>query len=312
MHPLTVAVQTDRHDRTFSTIIRKNALPPPAEYVHTGNIFSVSDIEGNFRQFRQLLQANGIIDDKYNWTFGNGHLVLLGDFFDRGKQVTECLWLIYMLEEKAKNAGGHVHFILGNHELMNFSGDLRYVQQKYTRNASALDYPYYRMYDQTSILGQWLRSKNIIEKIGDIVFVHGGISEEITRSGRSLADWNDLARSKFGLSAQEIKEDSLANFLLYSKHSPCWHRDYYDDHNKVPDSTLGKTLSFFDASRVITGHTVIGNIITVHYNGKVINIDTRHKYGFSEGLLIDHSGYYRTDTRGRKVSLNIPDITSSN
>ncbi len=45
-----------------------------------------------------------------------------GDMFDRGDQVTECLWLVYALEETAKAAGGYVHFILGNHELMNLQG----------------------------------------------------------------------------------------------------------------------------------------------------------------------------------------------
>ncbi len=45
--------------------------------------------------------------------------------------MTECLWLIYSLEEKAKAAGGYVHFILGNHEIMNMQGDFRYVQDKY-------------------------------------------------------------------------------------------------------------------------------------------------------------------------------------
>ena len=47
--------------------------------------------------------------------------------------VTEVLWLIYSLEEKAKAAGGYVHYILGNHEIMNMSNDLRYVQNRYMR-----------------------------------------------------------------------------------------------------------------------------------------------------------------------------------
>ena len=66
-------------------------------------MFVVSDIEGEFKAFRQLLQGNNIIDENFNWTFGNGHLVLTGDFVDRGTLVTEVLWLIYSLEEKAKN-----------------------------------------------------------------------------------------------------------------------------------------------------------------------------------------------------------------
>ena len=87
------------------------------------------DVEGNFSALRKLLQANKIITEDFNWQFGKGHLVLIGDFFDRGEQVTELLWFIYSLEEKAKDAGGYVHFILGNHEIMNLSADLRYVNK---------------------------------------------------------------------------------------------------------------------------------------------------------------------------------------
>jgi hypothetical protein len=84
-------------------------------------LIAISDIEGNFMAFTETAAANGVIDTNFNWTFGEGHLVLTGDFFDRGTQVTEVLWLIYSLEEKAKDAGGYVHYILGNHEIMNLS-----------------------------------------------------------------------------------------------------------------------------------------------------------------------------------------------
>ncbi len=49
--------------------------------------------------------------------------------FDRGEQVTECLWRIYSLEKKAKSAGGYVHFIL-EITVMNLQGDHLYVQAK--------------------------------------------------------------------------------------------------------------------------------------------------------------------------------------
>jgi hypothetical protein len=48
----------------------------------------LSDIEGNFGAFRKLLQANHVIDDNFNWTFEKNHLVLIGDFVDRGTMVT--------------------------------------------------------------------------------------------------------------------------------------------------------------------------------------------------------------------------------
>ena len=113
----------------------------------------LSDIEGNFGAFRKLLQANHVIDDNFNWTFEKNHLVLIGDFVDRGTMVTEVLWLIYSLEEKAKAAGGYVHYILGNHEIMNMSNDLRYVQDRYIRNAALMSRSYMQLFGPDAEIG---------------------------------------------------------------------------------------------------------------------------------------------------------------
>ena len=42
--------------------------------------------------------------------------MIIGDIFDRGKDVPQIFWLFYKLEEEAAKAGGHVSFMLGNHE----------------------------------------------------------------------------------------------------------------------------------------------------------------------------------------------------
>ena len=127
----TLTVLTDEPGKTFEVKLKKELKTEKTEFSDVSKRFVVSDIEGNFRALRQLLQGNSIIDEKFNWTFGDGHLVLTGDFVDRGEQQTEVLWLIYSLEEQAKAAGGYVHYILGNHEIMNLSGDLRYLNSKY-------------------------------------------------------------------------------------------------------------------------------------------------------------------------------------
>ena len=124
---ISLTVATDEPGKTFSFKLKKKLQGEKSEYKKVSKQFVVSDIEGNFRQFRKLLQANGVIDSSFNWTFGEGHLVLAGDFFDRGNQVTEVLWLVYSLEEKAKEAGGYVHFVLGNHDF--YRGSIRQVRK---------------------------------------------------------------------------------------------------------------------------------------------------------------------------------------
>src|ERR1051326_9149830 len=55
----------------FSTPLKPSLTPEPAIFPATGRILAVSDIEGNFEAFRDLLLAHGVIDTAYNWTFGN-------------------------------------------------------------------------------------------------------------------------------------------------------------------------------------------------------------------------------------------------
>src|SRR5690606_14672285 len=141
----------------------------------------LSDIEGNFNGLSSFLINNHIIDANYNWTFGDGHLVLTGDFVDRGNHVTQVLWLIYKLEMQAEKQGGKVHLILGNHEIMNFQGNWRYNKRKYIKLAQTIskekdwDKATRFMYSHHTELGNWLRSKNVIEKIGRYIFVHAGL-----------------------------------------------------------------------------------------------------------------------------------------
>lgn len=85
--------------------------------------------------------------------------MLVGDFFDRGLNITECLWLIYKLEKEAEKQGGKVHFILGNHEMMNLKSELRYVRDKYHENADTLKLDYKKWYANNTELGRWLRTK---------------------------------------------------------------------------------------------------------------------------------------------------------
>ena len=141
-------------------------------------IAALSDIHGQYDLLIELLQNNKIIDKNLNWSFGKGHFVIVGDIFDRGNKVNEILWFIYELEMQAKNAGGRVHYLLGNHEYMVLYNDLRYIHEKYNIVSKLLNLEYDQLYGDNTIIGRWLRSKSTIVKINDILFTHGGISED--------------------------------------------------------------------------------------------------------------------------------------
>lgn len=298
---LSLNVMTDIPGKSFRVRLKKELQNEKSEFPKVKNLVVLSDIEGNFDAFRKLLQATKVIDENLEWTFGDGNLVLVGDLFDRGLQVTEVLWFIYYLEEKAKAAGGYIHFILGNHEIMNLSGDLRYVQQKYLDNAVLLNQKYVTLYDENSELGRWLRTKNIVEKIGDIVFAHGGISGNINRMNISIPAINKLARPHYAdstFTSADLRSDTVLGDL-----GPFWYRGYYEKNNPRIPLQIDSTLSQFGAHHIITGHTIVSDTISVWYNGKLLNTDVHHAAGKSEALLIENNKYYRVNAEGKKVLL---------
>jgi len=90
-------------------------------------IVAVSDIHGAFDALVATLQKSNVIDGSLVWSGGKTHFVVTGDLLDRGPESRRVMDLIMRLEREAAHAGGQVHQLLGNHEVMNLIGDLRYV-----------------------------------------------------------------------------------------------------------------------------------------------------------------------------------------
>jgi len=90
-------------------------------------LVAIGDVHGDFKDFCGILQQVGLIDEQHHWTGGKATLVQVGDLIDRGPKSREVLDLMISLEEEAGAAGGRVVPLMGNHEVMNLMGDLRYV-----------------------------------------------------------------------------------------------------------------------------------------------------------------------------------------
>lgn len=97
------------------------------EWESIDRIVAVGDVHGRYDQLVSILQGTGLVDSKLAWTGGKDHLVLCGDLVDRGSEDREVLDLVRRLQKEAESAGGRVHALLGNHEVMNLTRDHRYV-----------------------------------------------------------------------------------------------------------------------------------------------------------------------------------------
>jgi hypothetical protein len=298
---LTLKINTDKDGKQFKVRLKESIEPEKSNFPHANKQLVISDIEGNFSAFRNLLQSNGVIDENFNWTFGEGHLVLIGDFVDRGEQVTEVLWLIYSLEDKAKKAGGYVHYVLGNHEIMIMSYDTRYVNPKYKEAESRIGL-YSQLYGPNSELGRWLRSKNIMEKVGDRLYMHAGVSQVVNSLSLPLDSINMKAKPFYD-DTSFVYPDQASLLLYESQSSPFWYRGYYAGAPRATQAQVDSTLALYSVGQIVTGHTVIDKKISAWYNDRVVNIDVRHSLGDSEALLIEDKNVYRVNQRGEKIKL---------
>lgn len=253
------------------SLVLQPGIPLPAKAVFPApqKILAVSDIHGRFDTLVSLLKAQKVVDDRLKWTFGRGHLVIVGDIMDRGPKVTEALWFLRAMEGAARKQGGWVHVLPGNHEVMVASADLRYLNSKYAGTIQGLpSQP--ELLGPDSELGRWLRSRPVLLKLGNFLFVHGGISPDLVGRGWSLKQINTRFQAAWGLPSHQAEGDDA---LLLGPTGPIWYRGLLP--GGVPSSSEGEVtqaLAHFQVEAMVVGHTTQDHVTAFH-GGKVFAID---------------------------------------
>lgn len=97
-------------------------VPPP-----TPRIVAVGDLHGDFAVWQAIARAAGLIDAQGHWSGGATLLVQLGDITDRGPDSLKIIRSLQQLQNEAPRGRGRVVVLIGNHEAMQMTGDLRYV-----------------------------------------------------------------------------------------------------------------------------------------------------------------------------------------
>ncbi|MGH9502884.1 MAG: metallophosphoesterase [Terriglobales bacterium] len=103
------------------------ARPGKTSAQPSDSIVAIGDVHGDLDDFVAILQHVGLIDKEKHWSGGKTTFVQVGDLLDRGPKPRQVMDLMMALEKEAGQAGGRVVSLLGNHEMMNIMGDLRYV-----------------------------------------------------------------------------------------------------------------------------------------------------------------------------------------
>jgi hypothetical protein len=126
-----------------------------------------------------------------------------------------------------KKCGGRVFSLLGNHEIMNVYGDIRYVSYKGVREYSPDPKDYAKGYEirkdkfHRIISKKMACTRSTVLVIGDYLFVHGGIAHKLAYK-YNLIDINSIIRKFLHGSLHNHKD--LKSLLNSSKFSPLWYR----------------------------------------------------------------------------------------
>jgi hypothetical protein len=178
------------------------------------------------------------------------------------------------------------------------------VRSKYKRLASKLNLDYTKdFYGVNSELGRWLRTKNSIEKIGDLLFLHAGISQEFLNLELSIKEINQIVRDNIDFLNEP---DSISNIILGSK-GPLFDRGMGHNQDSETAKVIDNAKQYFNVSTLIIGHSTVSDI-RQEYDGSLINVDVHFPHKDNEplrgkGLLIELDNRFKVDDFGNKEKI---------
>jgi hypothetical protein len=289
------------------TLDPQKPVPPKSAWAAPSRLMAISDLEGNYSNARTFLRNNGVIDKNDRWSYKDGHLALVGDIVDRGAMVTELQWLLRRLEREAQAAGGQVHYVLGNHEVMVMGGDLRYIHPKYHFVMARLGIRYDKLYGPDSDIGRWWRSKNGVQRVGDLLFVHGGYSPRLDAAALDMQVLNKRIRA--GLPPARPTGQTAATNPVQHQHGPFWYRGYFAAHaaswgGLATQAQINRILERHQAKHIVVGHTVVSEVGPLNAAGSVIGIDVKWSDSKScQGLLYEKDKLWRVTMTGQREQL---------
>jgi len=250
-------------------------LPAPARLV------AIGDVHGDFAATRAVLRLAGAIDEQDRWIGKDLVVVQTGDQLDRGDGERQILDLLERLQGEARAAGGALHVLNGNHELMNTAGDLRYVTAGGfldfaevpgvdTADPRAADVPApmrgrLLAFAPGGPYARKLATRPVILIVGDSLFAHGGVLPAHARRGLDVIN-AEVQRWLRG-------EGEISPDILQGDDSPVWTRRYCDDPGPDDCAVADETLGILGVKRMVVGHTVHKEGIVKNCEGKVWCID---------------------------------------
>ncbi|MDP9423327.1 MAG: metallophosphoesterase [Pseudomonadota bacterium] len=304
---------------TMTSIVAR-AEPAPQRIV------AIGDLHGDHDAWRAIARSAGLIDAKGKWSGGNATLVQMGDVVDRGPDSLKIIRDLMSLQREAPKGGGRVIVLIGNHEAMMMTGDLRYVHpgeyaafatreskarrdRVYEANRAAIEAAYRAQTPNMPVeaikaawlkewplgkveyqlawrpdgeLGKWALANPAVVKLGNTLFVHGGISSAFAHL--PVDEINRQAAA--ALRAQDASLTAIINH----PQGPLWYRGLItrgdgDEATLAPvppgttipltiDQEIDLALKNYAVKRIVVAHTPSRSGIIAGAAGKLWRIDS--------------------------------------
>lgn len=298
------------------------AVTAPAARADAEKIIAMGDLHGDYDAFVALMTEAGLIDAKGHWSGKQATYVQLGDVVDRGPKSRDIVLALMRLQKEASKAGGKVIVLIGNHEAMNMTNDLRYVppaefqnyvtrtseaarEQVFQGNKARLEAEYKA--ENPQITDAEIKAK-FMEKY-PLGYVeqrlawapNGEIGRWILSNpvavivGDSLFVHGGISVKYDVDSLQQLNDMVHAalstattddDAILQDEVGPLWYRGFAED-NETTEKDIGDVLKAYSVKRMVIAHTPNLAGIKVLDQGRVIRIDTgiTASYGGTRSFL---------------------------
>ena len=238
---------------------RSNLLANAVADQSSHRVVAIGDIHGDLDNCYEALRLAQVIDDDHHWATGTDTVVQMGDVVDRGPHGHSILDYLRTLQSEAREKGGEFIQLLGNHELMDWSGDLKFVPPEQISAFGGLDAWKGQFMNPSGRYGSRILQLPPAAVRNETLFIHAGLPMKYARGGVDAL--NAAVQSA-------MRERTFGSPLLGAE-GPLWtrsqlHAAQRGDCRPVTDAL--SELSEFEATqgrppvrRMVVGHTIQPN-----------------------------------------------------
>lgn len=279
-----------------------DAAPVPApEQPMPADVVVLSDIEGNRAFLDAALVELGVMDAAGAWRYGAGHVVVLGDSVDRGRDVFAVLWRLHDLSRQAGAAGGAVHVLIGNHEQYVLRGNLSRANVEHLHGLRRMGGAAAAFAPDT-VIGDWLRRQPVAVKLGRTLFVHGGVSPDVVKHGLAVSDLNRAMADYWAETAVEVARGPRYDAVL-GMQGVAQYRGLLmavEDGYAAPSTAeVDRIAAHFGVDRIVVGHTRVPQVESRH-GGRVIAVNVNSDSAKQQALGFRAGEPWIVDLRARR------------